>query len=241
MFRRLSIGPLVGTRTWGGLIGIGGYPSADRRRLRDARRAGRSTARTAQFDVENKGVAPDVEVELDPHAWRQGHDAQLEKGVAMALDLLKQHPTPALKRPPYPVYEWKKLRDGLAQAGRTTAGSPACRLRETGSLEAGSPREVCGVYCADEGGRRLCLPAASHRPGTRTSPRDPSIRPRAALAERHCPRRAEDERLALELVELFVADLEAHGAFAAFAVPETADRLVLGVQIRPRRASSRPR
>jgi hypothetical protein len=46
---------------------------------------------------------------------------QLEKGVAVALELLKQHPAPELKRPPYPVYEWQKMRDGLALRA---AGAP---------------------------------------------------------------------------------------------------------------------
>jgi tricorn protease len=122
MFRRLGTGPLVGTRTWGGLIGIGGYPSLIDGGFISAPRWAAYNPDTGQFDVENKGVAPDVEVELDPHAWREGHDPQLEKGVAIALDLLRQHPAPATKRPPYPVYEWKKMRDGLAKA--TEQGRP---------------------------------------------------------------------------------------------------------------------
>jgi tricorn protease len=130
MFRRLGSGPLVGTRTWGGLIGIGGYPPLIDGGFISAPRWAAYNPDTGQFDVENKGVAPDVEVELDPHAWRLGHDPQLEKGVAVALDLLKQHPTPAWKRPPYPVYEWKKLRDGLAQAaGQPPAAAPAASAR----------------------------------------------------------------------------------------------------------------
>jgi len=88
MFRRLEIGPLVGTRTWGGLIGIGGYPS-----LLDG-----------GFDVENKGVAPDHEVELDPYEWRRGRDPQLEAAVDLALRQLREHPQEKIKRPPYPNY-----------------------------------------------------------------------------------------------------------------------------------------
>ena len=66
-FRKHKIGPLVGKRTWGGLVGIGGYPP-----LIDGgsspRRAGRSTASTGKWEVENHGVAPDIEVEHDPAA-----------------------------------------------------------------------------------------------------------------------------------------------------------------------------
>jgi tricorn protease len=103
-FRRLEIGPLVGTRTWGGLVGIYDYP--------ELIGAGTATApRTAfwnpegKWDIENHGVPPDVEVELDPQAWRQGHDAQLEKAVQVALELLEKNPLPVKpKRPEYPSY-----------------------------------------------------------------------------------------------------------------------------------------
>lgn len=127
MFRRLGSGPLIGTRTWGGLIGIGGYPSLIDGGFISAPRWAAYNPDTGQFDVENKGVAPDVEVDLDPHSWREGRDPQLEKGVAVALDLLKQHPAPALKRPPYPVYDWKKVREAQARkaAGTQAAAPPA--------------------------------------------------------------------------------------------------------------------
>jgi hypothetical protein len=55
-------------------------------------------------DVENHGVAPDVPMELDPKAWREGHDVQLEKAVAVALDELKRHPLPRPKAPMLPDY-----------------------------------------------------------------------------------------------------------------------------------------
>jgi tricorn protease len=60
------------------------------------------------WEIENKGVAPDFEVELDPKLWRQGHDAQLEKAVQVVLDLLEKHPTPPHKRPPFPNYHTKE-------------------------------------------------------------------------------------------------------------------------------------
>jgi tricorn protease len=102
-FRKAGIGPLIGKNTWGGLVGIGGYPE-----LIDG---GHVTApRIAlfgldgQFEVENHGIAPDIEVELDPATWRQGHDAQLEKAVEVVMQQLKEHPVPQIKRPPYPNY-----------------------------------------------------------------------------------------------------------------------------------------
>jgi tricorn protease len=103
MFRRAGIGPLMGKRTWGGLIGIGGHPQ-----LIDG---GSVTAPLFAFytpegkwEVENHGVAPDVEIELDPKAWREGHDPQLEKAVAWLLAELEKNPPKPTRRPPYPNY-----------------------------------------------------------------------------------------------------------------------------------------
>ncbi len=102
-FRRAKIGPLVGKRTWGGLVGIYDYPQ-----LIDG---GSVTAPRVAFyspeggwEVENAGVAPDVEVELDPQAWRQGHDTQLEKAVEIVLEALRKNPLPTPRKPAYPNY-----------------------------------------------------------------------------------------------------------------------------------------
>jgi len=65
-------------------------------------------------------VAPDIEVDITPALWRQGHDPQLEKGVEVALKQMQDHPTPPIKRPKYPVYEWQKMRAGAA-AGQTSS------------------------------------------------------------------------------------------------------------------------
>jgi tricorn protease len=103
LFKKAGIGTLVGVRTWGGLVGIGGYP-----RLIDG---GSVTAprwalygTTGEWEVENHGIAPDVEVEQDPALTRQGHDPQLERAVQIALDGLAKNPPQKLKRPPYPNY-----------------------------------------------------------------------------------------------------------------------------------------
>ncbi len=109
MFRRAKLGPLMGKRTWGGLVGIGGYPV-----LMDG---GSVTAPhfafytpEGQWDIENRGVAPDVEVDLNPKAWREGRDTQLERAVNYLLDELKKNPPkPEPKRPPYPNYHKQPL------------------------------------------------------------------------------------------------------------------------------------
>lgn len=123
MFKRLGTGPLIGTRTWGGLIGIGGYPPLMDGGEVTAPRWGIYNPENGQFDVENKGVSPDIEVELDPAAWRQGRDPQLEKGVATALEELQEHPLPEIKRPKYPVYNWQAVRNA-ASAPEKSAGQP---------------------------------------------------------------------------------------------------------------------
>ena len=102
-FRRTGIGPLVGKKTWGGLVGIYDYPE-----LMDG--GGITAPRIAiyglngEWEVENRGVAPDIEVEYDPRLVRQGHDPQLEKAVEVVLELLAKNPPPQFKKPPYPNY-----------------------------------------------------------------------------------------------------------------------------------------
>jgi tricorn protease len=105
-FRRFGVGKLIGTRTWGGLVGIFEFPA-----LMDG---GRVTAPNAAiynpdglFDVENHGIAPDIVVEQDPKLVRQGHDPQLEKAVAVVMEELEKNPAPKIKRPAYPNYHAK--------------------------------------------------------------------------------------------------------------------------------------
>ena len=103
LFRQRKVGTLIGKRTWGGLVGIFGFPA-----LIDG---GSVTAPnlafynlTGEWDVENHGVPPDIEVDYDPAAVRAGHDPQLEKAVEVVLAELKAHPLPKYKKPPYPNY-----------------------------------------------------------------------------------------------------------------------------------------
>lgn len=101
MFRKLEMGPLVGKRTWGGLVGILGFP--------DFIDGGSVTAPNLAiwteegFIVENEGVPPDVEVEQTPADVIAGRDPQLERAIAIALEGLKKNPPAQPKRPPFPV------------------------------------------------------------------------------------------------------------------------------------------
>jgi tricorn protease len=106
MFRLKKAGTLVGTRTWGGLVGIGGYPPLmDGGSITAPRAAIYGTK--GEWEVENHGIAPDIEVDMDPKAFRQGHDPQLEKAVAVALEQLAKNPVPTYPRPAYPNYHQK--------------------------------------------------------------------------------------------------------------------------------------
>ena len=101
-FRERGVGPLVGKRTWGGLVGIGGEPL-----LMDG---GYVTApsfaafsKEGKWLIENQGVPPDYEVELTPALVVQGRDPQLEKAVELVLEALKKNPPKKIARPAYPI------------------------------------------------------------------------------------------------------------------------------------------
>ncbi len=103
-FRQAKVGVLVGKRTWGGLVGFFGPGES----LMDG---GVVTAPSRGFwtpnndwEVENHGIAPDVEVEQDPKAVREGRDPQLERAVQLLLADLEKNPLPKHKKPPYPNY-----------------------------------------------------------------------------------------------------------------------------------------
>ena len=102
MFHKFGMGTIVGQRTWGGLVGILGFPV-----LMDG---GTVTAPNLAiwtpeqgWVVENEGVPPDIEVEQTPADVIAGRDPQLEKAIEVAMSELKKHPMATPKRPPYPV------------------------------------------------------------------------------------------------------------------------------------------
>jgi tricorn protease len=104
LFRKAELGPLVGMRTWGGLVGIGGYPPLLDGGWVTAPRWG-LYGTEGEWEVENVGIAPDIEIDQDPARVRLGHDPQLEKAVAVILDLLNSNPPKTFERPPYPDYQ----------------------------------------------------------------------------------------------------------------------------------------
>jgi len=111
----LGLGPVVGTRTWGGVIGIEGIPGHE---LVDGTHM--TVPRYAfSFDeygwgVENYGVDPDVEVLITPDDWAAGRDPQLETAVRLALEALEKQPP---KGPADPLTGPSKARPSLPPRG----------------------------------------------------------------------------------------------------------------------------
>ena len=101
MWRQAGLGPIIGKRTWGGLVGILGFPV-----LMDG---GNITAPNLAiwtdeegWIVENEGVPPDIEVEQTPADVIAGRDPQLERAIAVVLEELKKNPPAKHTRPAFP-------------------------------------------------------------------------------------------------------------------------------------------
>lgn len=101
-FRKVGLGPLIGKRTWGGVIGIstadpqlidGGFISAPSWAFWNTE---------GKWEVEGYGVEPDYDIENAPHKLAAGKDAQLEKAIKVILEMLIEEPPKKPKRPPYP-------------------------------------------------------------------------------------------------------------------------------------------
>ncbi|WP_082938527.1 S41 family peptidase [Mitsuaria sp. 7] len=102
-FKRTGLGPLIGKRTWGGLIGISANPG-----LIDGGVLVvpffRFFTPEGEWRIENEGVSPDIDVDLDPVAVNAGRDVQLEAGVASVLERLKTwKPIQRTVAPPMPT------------------------------------------------------------------------------------------------------------------------------------------
>jgi tricorn protease len=104
MFKRRKIGPLIGKRTWGGLVHTADTPPFIDGGSMIAPRGGFFT-RDGQWAVENEGVAPDIDVENWPKDVIAGRDPQLERAVAEAMRMLKDRAVDrATKEPPPPTW-----------------------------------------------------------------------------------------------------------------------------------------
>ncbi len=102
-FRQAGLGPIIGTRTWGGLVGISrDLPLADGGSV-TIPDFGFWDPATGRWEVENHGVDPDIEIENTPDSVVSGRDLQLERAIAYCLEQLQTKPPVKPKRPPYKV------------------------------------------------------------------------------------------------------------------------------------------
>jgi tricorn protease len=101
MFHKLQLGTLVGTRTWGGLVGVLGFPTLMDGGAITAPNLGIWTSEG--FIVENEGVPPDVEVEQTPADVIAGKDPQLDRAISIAMKQLAENSPKKETRPPFPV------------------------------------------------------------------------------------------------------------------------------------------
>jgi tricorn protease len=112
-FRKYGLGPLIGTRSWGGVRGIrgewslldGGYITIPEDAIYGL---------DSQWVLENRGVEPDMPVDDSPADWLAGHDVQLDSGVSYLLEELKKHPGGLPPVPPaLPAYPAPGAQQGL--------------------------------------------------------------------------------------------------------------------------------
>ena len=100
-FKQAGLGPLIGTRTWGGLIGITGSPGLiDGGSVTEPAFAIYSTK--GEWIIEGHGVDPDIPMVDDPALMAKGRDPQLERAIDEVLKALKKNPPAEVKRPTYP-------------------------------------------------------------------------------------------------------------------------------------------
>jgi len=106
LFRQREVGPLIGTQTWGGLVGTWDTPRFIDGGRMVAPRGGFYNLH-GEWDVEGIGISPDIEVMQTPKDVINGRDPQLERAVQEALKLLEDYEYPVLPTPEDPV-KWKR-------------------------------------------------------------------------------------------------------------------------------------
>jgi tricorn protease len=102
MFRQAGLGPLIGKRTWGGVVGISGAgPLLDGGRVSVPQFS--TLSKEGRYVMEGEGVSPDIEVDNDPAAEIAGRDPQLDRAVEEVKKLLAKNPPVFPPKPADPV------------------------------------------------------------------------------------------------------------------------------------------
>ena len=100
-FRQMGMGKIIGTRTWGGLVGVsqfiplidGGILTAPDYRIYN---------RDGDWIIENEGVTPDIRIELDSEKMSKGKDVQLRRAIEEVMGDIKEEPRPWPEHKPFP-------------------------------------------------------------------------------------------------------------------------------------------
>src|SRR5699024_8575920 len=130
----MPIGPVIGMRTWGGVVGIDGrFDLVDGTAVTQPKYA--TWFEGAEWSIENYGVDPDIEVTFPPNAWISGEDPQLERGVTEALALLEEEPAAVAAPLPAPRFGPRSR-----SAGTFVAGAGLGRGYDRGSDDGTRPR-----------------------------------------------------------------------------------------------------
>jgi tricorn protease len=103
LFRKAGVGPIIGKRTWGGLVGINGFYDLMDGGGVSVPQFGFWSPQEGKWVAENHGVDPDIEVNNTPDQTSQGHDPQLERAIAYIQDQLKKNPPQKYQHPPFAV------------------------------------------------------------------------------------------------------------------------------------------
>ncbi|HDP75432.1 MAG TPA: protease [Bacteroidales bacterium] len=100
-FKKLGLGPLIGVRSWGGVVGISGsLPFVDGGDLRKPEFTSFSSD-TGEWIIEGHGVDPDIEIDNDPYKEYMGQDDQLNKAIEQIKEMLKDYkPLPQIPQAP---------------------------------------------------------------------------------------------------------------------------------------------
>jgi tricorn protease len=101
MFHKFNLGTIIGRRTWGGLVGILGFPELIDGGFITAPNLGIWTGEG--WVVENEGVPPDIDIDQTPAEVIAGHDPQLEKAIEVVMKQLAANPPEKATRPPFPL------------------------------------------------------------------------------------------------------------------------------------------
>ena len=115
-FRRLQLGKLIGTRTWGGEIWLSASNFLVDRGIATAAEIGVYSPDRAWL-IEGHGVDPDIVVDNLPHATFEGHDAQLDAAIAYLQREIREHPVPVPAHPAYPDKALRAVQAGGARPG----------------------------------------------------------------------------------------------------------------------------